>query len=152
MASVPQTSRVHPVEEHELSLRNSDLPSAHEDIVTIVGAQPSPPDPSVARTALTNAAANNIDEAPEPNNLSIKRRIRKILQLQMPKPGRMTLGSLRSLAGDPLPEPACAQPPTRLAAKRPKQGTNLCQQANRTTVLLLHCRQLLSFSTLTLSF
>jgi hypothetical protein len=62
------------VEEHELSLRNSDQLSAHKDIVTIVGAQPSPPDPSVARTALTNAAANNIDEAPEPNNLNIERR------------------------------------------------------------------------------
>jgi hypothetical protein len=70
MTNLPQTSRVHPVEEHEHLLRNSDQPFAQENIVTTVGAQPSSPGHS---TALTNVA-HSIDEAPESNNLSLERR------------------------------------------------------------------------------
>jgi hypothetical protein len=58
------------VEEHELRLRNSEQPSARENSVTTVGAQPSSPGHS---TASTNVA-HSIDEAPESNNLNLERR------------------------------------------------------------------------------
>ncbi len=70
MTNLPQSSRVHPVEEHELPLRNSEQPSAQENIVTTVRARPSSPGHD---TASTNVA-RSIDKAPESNNLNLERR------------------------------------------------------------------------------
>ena len=58
------------MEEHELPLRNSEQPSAQENIVTTVGAQP----PSPGHSTASINVAHSIYEVPESNNLNLERR------------------------------------------------------------------------------